>query len=85
MKLTEAQLPFRDKPMNILSISSWFSMILGVLMLVVVFALVRPVWDAITARVAPLAGHPPLGWLGAGRERIEVGEDPATPAVRMLQ
>ncbi len=88
MKLTEAQLPFRDRPFQLLSIQSWFQMALGVLALVVIFALVRPLWERITGIVPGMQGMAapwPLAQAGAANERVEVAADPVTPVVRILQ
>jgi len=88
MKLTEAQLPFRDRPFQLLSIQSWIQMALGVLALVVIFALVRPLWDRL-AGIVPgmqaMAAPWPLAQAGAATERVEVAADPVTPVVRILQ
>jgi len=88
MKLTEAQLPFRDRPFQLLSIQSWIQMALGVLALVVIFALVRPLWDRLAGIVPGMHGMAapwPLAQAGAGAERVEVAADPVTPVVRILQ
>jgi len=88
MKLTEAQLPFRDRPFQLLSIQSWIQMALGVLALVVIFALVRPLWDRLAGIVPGMHGMAapwPLAQDGAATERVEVAADPVTPVVRILQ
>ena len=88
MKLTEAQLPFRDRPFQLLSIQSWIQMALGVLALIVIFALVRPLWDRLAGIVPGMHGMAapwPLAQAGAGAERVEVAADPVTPVVRILQ
>jgi len=88
MKLTEAQLPFRDRPFQLLSIQSWIQMALGVLALVVIFALVRPLWDRLAGIVPGMHGMAapwPLAQAGAATERVEVAADPVTPVVRILQ
>lgn len=87
MKLSEAQLPFRDRPFQVFSITSWVQMALGILALMVVFTLVRPIWERIQGMVSPLAGRivaVPSPMFPAG-QTAEYAEDPIEPVVRILQ
>ena len=55
---TKAEFAFRDKPMQILSIGNWVSLILGAVVLGIVIALSRPVYDVV---VSWLRGVPVVG------------------------
>lgn len=85
MKLTEAQLPFRDKPFEVFNVSNWLQMIIGVLVLVVIFSIVKPIWERISQRI-PVIGQQAAPWpIASGNEHVERADDPAAPIVRILQ
>lgn len=68
--LTEAQFPFRDRPMNVLRLRDWWGLILGVAVLMAILSLARPLHQAfagIGARL-PLVGQ----HIGAGIRPEEV-------------
>lgn len=86
MKLSEAQLPFRDRPVQLFSLTSWVQMVLGVLMLLVVFTFVQPLWVRLQGLLAPAMGRVgaiPTQAVFPG-QHIERANDPVTPVISVL-
>lgn len=56
--LTQADVPFRDRSMNILNVGDWWGLILGAAVFMVIVALARPVYDVVigTLRGVPVVG-----------------------------
>jgi len=76
--LTEAQFPFRDRPMNVFDFRSWWSLILGIAVLAILTSLARPLTTWFQGR---LAGVPGIG----AHVGLETTQEAAAPQVRMLQ
>lgn len=76
-ELTQAQFPFRDRPMNILRIRDWWGLVLGVAVLAIITSLAQPLLQMARGR---LAGVPVVGE-HVGVEAVADVE----PQVRILQ
>lgn len=86
MKLSEAQLPFRDRPVQLFSLTSWVQMTLGVLMLLVVFTFVQPLWARLQGILSPAmarVGARPAQAIFPG-QHIERADDQVTPIISVL-
>ena len=77
-RLTEAQFPFRDRPMNIFDFRTWWSLVLGIAVLAILTSLARPLTAWFQGR---LAGVPGIG----AHVGLETTQEAAAPQVRMLQ